>query len=114
MLKVRFAVGLNEKPFLTDYLEAINFGNCNSVPCQIDKIKHLSVEDYDDFVNSLTASYSWLAGTGGLDSESTASAGSLEWYNKRFHRVVEVCCPGRLTLFVDASGLDHAWIVGIE
>ena len=86
-------------------------------PCTIDEVLHdsapgaspesttiefrkeLTAAEYDVFADTLLEDRDWLAGRGGhADGQ---------------RRVVEVCAPGRTTLYVDPSGSSYGRYVGV-
>ena len=61
--------------------------------------KELTAAEYDVFADTLLEDRDWLAGRGGhVDGQ---------------RRVVEVCAPGRTTLYVDPSGSSYGRYVGV-
>ena len=86
-------------------------------PCSIDEVHHnsdpsappevitiefrkeLTATEYDAFANTLLEDRDWLAGRGG--------------HANGHRRVVEVCAPGRTTLYVDPSGSSYGRYVGV-
>ena len=86
-------------------------------PCSIDEVHHnsdpsappevitiefrkeLTATEYDAFANTLLEDHDWLAGRGG--------------HADGHRRVVEVCAPGRTTLYVDPSGSSYGRYVGV-
>ena len=65
----------------------------------IDFRKELTAIEYDAFANTLLEDRDWLAGRGG--------------HADGHRRVVEVCAPGRTTLYVDPSGSSYGRYVGV-
>ena len=65
----------------------------------IDLRKELTATEYDAFANTLLEDRDWLAGRGG--------------HANGHRRVVEVCAPGRTTLYVDPSGSSYGRYVGV-
>lgn len=61
--------------------------------------KELTTAEYDAFASTLLEDRDWLAGHGG--------------YANGHRQVVEVCAPGRTTLYVDPSGSAYGRYVGI-
>ena len=61
--------------------------------------KELTVGEYDAFANTLLDDRDWLTGCGGHANGS--------------RQVVEVCAPGRTTLYVDPSGGSYGRYVGV-
>ena len=86
-------------------------------PCSIDEVHHnsdpsappevitiefrkeLTATEYDALANTLLEDRDWLAGRGG--------------HANGHRRVVEVCAPGRTTLYVDPSGSSYGRYVGV-
>ena len=61
--------------------------------------KELTAAEYDAFANTLLEDRDWLAGRGG--------------HADGHRRVVEVCAPGRTTLYIDPSGGRYGRYVGV-
>ena len=61
--------------------------------------KELSAAEYDAFANTLLVDREWLTGRGGQSNG--------------YRQVVEVCAPGRTTLYVDPSGGSYGRYVGV-
>ena len=86
-------------------------------PCSIDEVLHnsdpsappesitielrkeLTIGEYDAFASTLLEDRDWLAGRGG--------------HRNGKRSVVEVCAPGRTTLYVDPSGGSYGRYVGV-
>ena len=61
--------------------------------------KELTTPEYDAFANTLLDDRDWLTGRGGQSNG--------------YRQVVEVCAPGRTTLYVDPSGGSYGRYVGV-
>ena len=61
--------------------------------------KELTIGEYDAFASTLLEDRDWLAGRGG--------------HRNGKRSVVEVCAPGRTTLYVDPSGGSYGRYVGV-
>lgn len=68
-------------------------------PIAIELRKELTAAEYDAFANTLLDDRDWLTGRGGHANGS--------------RQVVEVCAPGRTTLYVDPSGGSYGRYVGV-
>ena len=68
-------------------------------PIAIELRKELTAAEYDAFANTLLDDRDWLTGCGGHANGS--------------RQVVEVCAPGRTTLYVDPSGGSYGRYVGV-
>ena len=65
----------------------------------IELCKELTTAEYDAFANTLLEDRDWLTGRGGHANGQ--------------RKVVEVCAPGRTTLYVDPSGGSYGRYVGV-
>ena len=87
------------KPFSID---EVHHNSDPSAPPEVITIefrKELTATEYDAFANTLLEDRDWLAGRGG--------------HADGHRRVVEVCAPGRTTLYVDPSGSSYGRYVGV-